>query len=233
MENIELINRRLKRTGRLAVILQWVPFLRCLILNGSLAQGSAKESSDIDILVIAKSGRIYTARFFINSFTSLLGLKRSSKKNKSHGGKFCFNYYLSTNFLIIPINRGKKMDQYCARNYGCSILIWGKQKLFQKFFEENKELFSMIQKSKVKSQNCNLKLKTQFPVQIIHLIFIVGRILEFFLNGWWGDRLENWLKKYQIFRIEKDERTKKYPELIVYNDRELRFHPPKNDLLKD
>jgi len=42
-------------------------------------------------------------------------------------------------------------------------------------------------------------------------------------NNW----LESILKKYQIKKIESDPRTKKYPALIVYNDKELRFHPPK------
>lgn len=218
----KVIDGYLKKTKWLGILLQWVPHLRCIILNGSLASGTAKKSSDIDILVVAKYGRIYTVRFFINSFATLLGIKRSYDDNKSHAGKFCFNYYLSTNFLIIPINRGRKIDQYCADNYSKSVLVWGKQSLYNRFMEENEELF---RKAGSKEQGARNSLR--FPTNIFYPIFTIGRILEFLLNGWWGNRLENMLKNYQIRKIEKDERTKKYPDYIVYNDRELRFHPPK------
>ena len=53
------------------------------------------------------------------------------------------------------------------------------------------------------------------------------RLSEVFLSGRFGDWLERKLKSIQIKKIESDPRTKKYPLLIVYNDRELRFHPPK------
>ncbi len=218
----------LKKARLLSIFLQWAPFLRCIILNGSLAAGTAKESSDIDILIIARRGRIYTVRFCVNSFAAILGIKRSND-NKSHAGKFCFNYFLTDNFLTVPIRRGRKVDRYCADNYSRSVLVWGKQTVFDRFMEENEELFRKATTDDRRPAYRRGKPPTEvaLPMKIFHPVFVIGRILEFFLNGWLGKRMENVLKRYQIRKIEKDERTKKYPDFIVYSDRELRFHPPK------
>jgi hypothetical protein len=58
-------------------------------------------------------------------------------------------------------------------------------------------------------------------------VAFVARIWETILRGRFGDLVESKLKSMQVRRIESSPMTKKYPELIVYNDKEMRFHPPK------
>ncbi|MEK9156162.1 MAG: nucleotidyltransferase domain-containing protein [Patescibacteria group bacterium] len=261
MISVDKINRHyFGRTRRICAILQMVPFLRCLILNGSLAQGKARPDSDIDILVIGRDGRIFTARFFILLLSTLLGVKRSSDDAKSHAGKFCFNYFMTTSYLKIPAGRGTAMDRYCAENYSKSVLVWGDKKTFRRFFEENERLFALAQKSKDKDQNHGLKigmneicaniLRTNlkrvrssrligftsnntsrykphqdFPIYTT-MVRLIGIFGEMMLGGRFGDWVERILKKIQIRRIERDPRTARHPNLIVYNDQELLFHPP-------
>jgi len=242
--NKYLVNARVNKTKRLAKILQFVPYVRCIILNGSLAEGRAKLSSDIDILIITRSGRVFTTRFIIAIITSALFLKRSSNETKSHSGKFCFNYYLTDEFLEIPHNRGEEVDSYCAKNYSQSILVWGEQKIFEEYQETNLEWMQIIiNSSKSISNNHNLKLKINssknFPIieNIVSKQFPIGDIRGRRVGEWWqgrligrfGDWFELQVKKIQIWLIEKDARTWQYPEYIVYNDRELRFHPPKSN----
>ncbi len=50
---------------------------------------------------------------------------------------------------------------------------------------------------------------------------------EQLLSGYMGNSLENWLKKYQIKRIERDRRTHLPGSQVRYSDHELGFHPPK------
>lgn len=215
----------------MAYFLQGAPFLRCLILNGSLAQGVIKISSDIDLLIIAKTGRIFTTRFLVNCLTRLIGQKRPNDETKPHGGKFCLNYFLTENFLKIPLGRGREMDQYCAENYSKSILVAGDQRLFEKFMSLNSELFLLNQRSsasrRIKDQNDNAKIKRFFPIKTLFLFILMKIIAEVILSTWVGDRVEEALRWYQVRRIELDPRTEKYPNLIVYSDKELRFHPPK------
>lgn len=218
--NEKLIKSRLFKTRLIGRVVARLPFVRCVILNGSLASGGHQKSSDIDILIIAKNGRIFTARFLVNVLAMALGIKRSSDRNKLHAGKFCFNYFLTESFLKIPTGRGTEMDQYCAQNYSASQYIAGDKKLFDIFMRTNKELFKKYgfkyKKLKILDKKHRLKIKNISLQRILELLF--------------GDRFEGVVKRYQVRRIESDPRTKKYPDLIVFNDQELRFHPPKSKL---
>lgn len=207
----------------MAALLQLAPFVRAIILNGSLAEGRAKASSDIDILIIAQTGRLYTARFATLLLASLSWQKRSKDAAKPHKGKFCFNYFLTTGYLKIPVGRSEVMDCYCAKNYSRSILVWGNRKLYDKLIRANKALFDKY--------NCrpqNLIFDKDLPVKNYRLLNLLQNLKEKCLAGRFGDWLENKLKIAQIRRIEKDDRTSMHPTLIVYSDKEARFHPPKN-----
>jgi len=229
-----LVNARALKTKKLAKILQFFPFIRCVILNGSLAEGRAKKGSDIDILIVAQSGRVFSVRFFIAVLTSILGIKRSSNGTKNHAGKFCFNYYLTDDYLEIPHDRTDIINAYCARNYSQSILVWGDENIFSEYCQVN---IDWMQKY-LKSQGINNKSINIFPIveNWVTKQFPIGNIRAKRVGQWWERRLSNkfgdWIeiqvKKFQIWLIEKDYRTWKYPNFVVYNDRELRFHPPKN-----
>lgn len=214
---MNLVQKRFSKTKKIGRVIARLPFVRSVILNGSLASGGHKKSSDIDILIIAEDGRIFTARFFVNVLAIILGIKRSSNRNKPHAGKFCFNYFLTKSFLRIPTKRGEKIDRYCADNYSKSRYIAGDIELFKKFMLCNDGLFQKYgfkyKKFNIKNKNYRLKVKNIPSKRIPVLLF--------------GDWFEGVVKKYQIKRIESDSRTKKYPDLIVYNDKELRFHPPR------
>ena len=82
----------LRRAKLAAKVLRFVPFLRMAGLNGSLVRGEENVSSDIDFLIIAKRGRLYTARFFAIILVHLTGYRRYADKV---AGRICLNCYLS------------------------------------------------------------------------------------------------------------------------------------------
>lgn len=213
-KSTHLIRKRLFKTQFIGKMLIRLPFVRCVILNGSLAKDKSKESSDIDILIIAKSGRIFSGRFFVNAFSMILGIKRSKDEKKSHAGKFCFNYFLTEDYLKIPTGRGEKIDKYCAENYSQSKFVAGDYYLFKKFLKTNEQLFHRY------GFHSNLSFP---PKREPKKLLKIYRTMS-----WCGDLFESWAKSYQIKKIESDTRTKRYPNLISYNDKELRFHPPKS-----
>lgn len=202
MTNIQ--SKLLRRANFFGNIISKFPYVRTVTLTGSLAQGNANENSDIDIMIIAKAGRIFSARFFVNAFGTIFGIKRSKIETKGHAGKFCFNYFIADNYLTLPIGRGEKVDSYCAKDYSQSKFIAGDRTLHQQFLTKNEGLFKKYgyKISVIKSQIPITRLKT--------------------------NRFEKWAKQYQIRKIESDPITKQYPNLIVYNDNELRFHPPQS-----
>jgi predicted nucleotidyltransferase len=213
------LEKRYKRCAQWSRIIFALPFLRVVILNGSLASGTSERSSDIDLLIVAKPGRIFTTRFFVNVLGTLTFIKRTSSELSSHANLFCFNYFLTENFLKIPVGRGKEVDEYCADNYSKSVLVVGDRKMFEKFIEQNTALFGKRELTDPK------KFDKYFTNS--NLRNVLKEFAEFLLCGVIGDTVERALKSFQKRLIEVDERTRKYPEFIVYNDRELRFHPPK------
>lgn len=215
-------HHRLCHLKIMATFLQLVPFLRCVILNGSMAEGRIKFSSDIDILIIAKRGRIFTARFLALLLAKLLGKKRSSDEKKPHNGKFCFNYFLTDNFLIIPHHRDPLTNEYCAKNYSKSVLVWGDQKLFEKFMRINLKWMKKYQISKC-SPSFSLSEKKHAKAWATTILS------EKILSNRFGDIVELGLKNIQLKKINRDPRTKRYPTFIVANDREMRFHLPRGN----
>lgn len=203
--------------------------MRCVILNGSTACGKIKGSSDIDLLIIAEKRRVFTARAFCVFLVYLSGRKRSSDDHKSHRGRLCLNYFLTSGYLMVPHNRSYEMNKYCAENYSGSVLLAGNRELFEKFMKVNESWMSKYPGknskfliSNVKSNPKSQKTMEQWDSGTIQ------KVTEYVLVGNLGNRLEAWLKKVQLSRINHDPRTSKYPDLIVANDREMRFHPPKN-----
>lgn len=210
--------KKLKIVSKMLICL---PFVRCVILNGSLASGNFKESSDIDLLIVAKSGRIFTARFFTVGLVKILGLKRQRNSSKKYAGKFCLNYFLTEDYLEIPQDRGEQIDKYCAKNYSSSKFMAGDRHLFNKFILANKKLFCRYSYW----NNCSMAAECKKNKKGIKNYFqILG---EQAISGNLGNQLEQILKKIQLKTIKSDYRTRLHPDLIVCNDSELRFHPPK------
>ncbi len=215
MNEINYQKKYLKKARLFAGLLQLVPFIRAVILTGSLARGKAGKSSDIDFLIVAKAGRIFSVRFFSVLLVLFLGQKRPKDEEASHAGKFCLNHFLTESYLKIPNGRGSKIDQYCSGNFIYSSLLWEEGNIASKFTAENGWIFK------------DMKMKTIDSIEPFILFKIYRTFIEYVLRGKTGDKIEIFLRNIQIRSIESDQRTKKYPQLIAYNENELRFHPPK------
>jgi len=89
-----------------ARILGLLPSVRAIFLSGSVAQGRATDSSDIDFFIIARHGQIWTARFFV---FLILKIFRQIRTSKNHAGKICPNHFITDTHLEI-----QEKDVYSA-----------------------------------------------------------------------------------------------------------------------
>lgn len=216
-----ITKKRLRHAKIVSTLIFMMPYVRCVILNGSLAQGKSKVSSDIDFLIICRRKRIFTARFFCMLITWISGLKRSSDESSDHSGLICLNYFMTDDNLIIPHNRSEEINKYCAQNYSQSILLKGDKKIFVEYLAKNiLWMKKYLDKNRLESMASKIEKHGEGD-------YAKEKLLEKFLNKKFGDSLERIIKNIQIKRIQKDTRTVRYPQLIVINDKELRFHPPK------
>jgi len=212
MDNLN--TTRLQKAQRIGRILSIFPFVRCVILNGSLARGESTAKSDIDLLIIAKPRHVFTTRFFAMAFMQFFGLKRAKFDSGATAGKYCLNYFLTENNLKIYCVKGR--EEFCAKNYSASKFLSGDYNVFVQFMEANKDLF----------QKFGQPLLVFQPKPYSHPF--LQKVGEWKLTVLFGAKLESWAKHYQIRKIESDPRTQKFKNEIHYSDSELRFHPPKS-----
>ncbi len=203
-----------KKAKKIYRIMRAVPFLRGVLISGSLALGSAKKSSDIDIMVIAKNGRIWTVRVFLTALIFLLGARRNEENTKD---KICLNHYITDKSLQIPF-----FSLYDAHLYSHLINVYGDAesvKTFQKFQENNSWIKNYV-------QNYSLsELRFSTSVGKNKALAFIAKIFEFILSGKIGDYFEKTLSKIQIAKIKKNPSFKNKNGRITIGDDQLEFHP--------
>src|SRR3989338_10492249 len=106
----ELENNLWLKVGRYVPFLRIVPFLKLVAVCNNLAFGKVKEKSDIDLFIIAKSGRLFTVRILVTGILHCLGVRRHGKKI---AGRFCLSFFVDDkNLNLEPIAIDK--DVYLA-----------------------------------------------------------------------------------------------------------------------
>lgn len=204
----------LRRAQIIAEFLRFAPFVRMVLLNGSVAKGEATDKSDIDFLIVAKADRIFSGRFFATLLVHLTGFRRYDDKI---AGRICLNRYQTTDNLTLNPRTQKN-----ALYHASTICLWQKGDLYQRFKQSN----NWFKKYQVDFQHQKPRSDNYFWQTVSTLIqWVLEFIFELALNDW-GEKI---CKQYQTTRINHDIRTiKANPGEIFVSDNELRFHPRKN-----
>lgn len=220
-----------KKFLRIAKWFQAVPYLRAIFASGSLAINNTDKGSDFDVLSVVRSGRLYTCRIFLCLVASVFGARRT-RYEKIAPDKFCFNHYITDRDMNI-----KHESLFNAQTYANLKPVLASEELFNRFYSENIWLNKYL--FKVQSQRfpevepfnfprpdlgVGLKVQPQKICEVEPLKFI-AKLLEFVLNSRFGDRVENWAKKYQQKRIKENPATYESGGRVVFTDNELEFHP--------
>lgn len=212
------MDQRAKRLYRARVagrLLAYVPFIRMAGLNGSIVHGRDNEFSDIDFLIIAKSGRLYTARFFSHVIIQLTGWRRYGRNAVD---RVCLNCYLATNHPdISPKNPDSRFKVAQAYKYLIALVDDGKTA--NRFFSAN-QWFSHYQTTGKDVSRALVKqlLRGRAASRPKHL-------LEHTLGGKFGDWLEQTLMAWQQHRIARG--IHEGDETLATTD-EIRLHPHKS-----
>lgn len=89
----ELAVKRLKTAQRVSGFISRFPFIRGILLSGSISKGFMEEDSDIDYFVITHPNRVWFSRLMLMLFKKIFLL--NSKKI------FCINYFVDSENLEI------------------------------------------------------------------------------------------------------------------------------------
>ncbi|NIA01937.1 MAG: hypothetical protein GWP15_00990 [Nitrospirae bacterium] len=207
--NSEIEKKLWKKAEKYVCILRMVPFLRMVAVCNNLAFGKVDGNSDIDLFIIAKKGRLFIVRIFVTFLLHILGVRRHGEKV---AGRFCLSFFVDEDGMDmrkIAIDN----DIYLAFwvrtmvpvvDDGVSEEFLRVNSWVRRNFEEDFE----IDRSKVVESGG-----------------ILNRLFGWMLGGWFGNRVEAILKKWQMRRAkEKMEVVDMEIASLIVEDHILKFH---------
>ena len=168
---------------------------------------NATKDDDIDLFIISKQNRMWTARFLAVFFASLLNLRRN-RSGKNTSNKVCLNMFLDERALKMP---KFKQNFYIAHEVLQMKPIINKNNSYQKFLIANRWVFKVFPNSRIilndelRMMNDESRLKSKFPNTI-------------------GIIIESMLKQLQLTLINRTKTTE------IVTNKQLWFHP--NDFEK-
>lgn len=110
-----------KITRRVARLLAPLPFVRMIGVTGSLALAHTRPASDLDLFIIVRRGRIWTARLWLLLVTQLAG-RRRKHWNEEAPDKICLNHYIVDSSLTMAV---EIRNLYTAVLYARAIPLTG------------------------------------------------------------------------------------------------------------
>ena len=202
-----------KKLLRIGYWFQVIPFLRAVLVSGSMAMLNTDEESDFDVLVIVKNKRMYTCRIMLSSVASLFRARRK-RFDKVAPDKFCFNHYISDAQLKIS-----NESLYNAQTYVNLRPAYVRGNVFEELYRENPWLNRYIYNFTPSFLYVRRMIR---PSRILHAIAKIG---EWLLGGFLGNFLETVLRGYQRRRIARNPVTYASGGRTIFNDAQLEFHP--------
>ncbi len=158
-------------------ILGRLPFIRMAALTGSLAMLNLSKNKDMDYMLVAKLGRVWTARAFALLFARITSL---------FGDVICPNVIVSENAL-----EWTERNLYTAREFAQMIPVSGED-VFRRLRVANRWVKDILPNHVILSEAKDLG-----GVNAIQFV------LEFLLNSKFGNLFESWEMNRKITRFQK------------------------------
>lgn len=189
--------RYLKRAKLVSRIISWFPFVRGVMISGSLSKEYMDAGSDIDYFIVTEKGRLWICR-------SLLALLRKVMIGPMRK-YFCINYFVGIDALLIP-----DKNLFTATEI-ITVYPTYRQNVYEKMQAENDWIKTYFPNKKPRAIEVNSK--TYF--------ISIKTFIEWILKGDLGEKLDTflfdimlkrWKKKYADFdetQFDINIRTKK------------------------
>jgi hypothetical protein len=173
----ERYSRKMWKIARIVThIIKRFPFVRCILVTGSLSKNSSDKSGDLDFMVITKHGRLWITRTLLMLFKKIF-LFNSYKY-------FCINYFISEDKLEID-----EKNLFTATEI-VHLKATYNSELMYKFIIENKwinEYFPNYVLCTPQTHSAGFKVnnrKSNFQ-----------KFLELSFTGKFGNRIDDYLRK--------------------------------------
>lgn len=163
----KLAEKRLKTARRVTGFISRFPFVRGIMLSGSISKGFMEEDSDIDFFVITHPNRVWFTRLILMLFKKLFLF--NSKKN------FCINYFIDHDNLEIH-----EKNVFTATEVVTLLPTFGKE-CYEKFYNHNTWIKTFYPNFPMRDTSEILNRKNG----------VIKSILELALGRSFGDKLDD------------------------------------------
>jgi len=207
---IDLADQLWRKVERWRWLFSNVPFLSQVYVTNTLAYNNAHSNSDIDLLVVAQPGRLWTTRAWLVVWMNLFKLRVRSMRR---WGKFSPEFFLSTQGLDIS-KLVIENDYYLAYWLADLVPIWpdGEHRSLRQANQWVKVLLPIAWRSpRIR------RLKYLEPS-------IFRGMVERILGGKWGNQFEEWAYTKQRRIIDKNLRKFGVNPSVIYNRDIIKLH---------
>jgi predicted nucleotidyltransferase len=218
-ENYQIRNERQKisdemwkKTKKTIKWLQMIPYIKMVLVNGSMAMYNAKKESDIDLMIVTKNKRIWTTRFLTTLFFQIIGKRRHGEKIKN---RFCLNHYITNDFL-----KSNLLNLYVAHLYAHLVPVLEiEEGIYNRFQFENRWIGNYLCFYNID------KLDNQKKIKNNSVMKFTRNCQEIILNTFLGNILEIVLGFFQKRHIKNHPLINQKEGRIIFDDNQLEFHP--------
>lgn len=116
------------------------PWIQTILLTGSCALGNAKESDDIDLMIVTAPGTIFICRLYAFILAKTLRLARKRLVD-SQPDSICINVWLDGSNLTVPVS---KVNLYGAREVANARVILDRDNTYMTFLSNNDWIRNML-----------------------------------------------------------------------------------------
>lgn len=212
-------DKKIARARWAAKILSVIPFIKLIAICNTLSFGAATQESDVDFFIVAKAGRLWTARFCSVFILSLFGLRRHDKKIAN---RVCLSFFLADDSLNLEsVALKSPPDIYLVYWIAQLMPLVNRDQTLEKFWQDN---------SWVKQYLPNFHFENQLPdyhqIKICPVLEAGRKFCEYFRGGYLGNVKETFLRFIQLRKMSKNLKSRQFEgdTAVVINDKMLKFH---------
>lgn len=210
-----LAQRKWKILRWVAAVLARLPLVRMIGVTGSLALSNTRPQSDLDLLIVVRRGRIWTARLLLLLVVQLMGRRRRYWEGRAPD-KVCLNHYIADDALTMaPAIR----SVYTAMLYAHVVPLAGFSTFGHWRAANDVWLRRWLMYPEVPS------LAPRQYIRVGASGRMIRRWVENLLLEPTGRALEKWAERVQRRTIAQHTRLRRGWGRIVLSDTELAFHP--------
>jgi len=212
------LRKKIKLAKFISKIFQIIPYIRMIAVCDSVARGTAKPESDIDLFIVAKNNHIFTTRYIAVFLITILGLK-SLPKEKKIANKICLSFFLNNKHLNLDrLSKDSKEEILRAEWIMDLIPIFDESHTYLDFVDKNSWV------KKINKNYYSVMIAKSKNIRSLWLLYILRKFLEFILFFGIGWILEHIVRSIQVKRLFNFKNAHFGCEKMIINDQIIKLH---------